>query len=318
MKKDYYRSDKANQTSKGFYGERKSSIHLLPILLVLIFLAFIATIILSWARWEGKPPIVKLDKDFKALGRKPEISLTVQDPGSGLKKLSVTLTQKNQVVPLVEEQYAGPSFTKFWKRGDRQTKTFQVGDLISQKYKIQDGPATLQISAVDYSFRHFFHGNSVELQKNFTFDLFPPRLEVLSGQHYINQGGSECVVYRVSPDAVMSGVQAGPNFFPGYPVNGTDKDLKFALFAFAYYMDANAPLKVVARDEAGNQAIAGFWYKLFPKKFRESEIKVEDPFLQKVVPEILSRSSEVQDQGDLVKNFVEINSKLRKIHFTLL
>ncbi|HEY7162449.1 MAG TPA: hypothetical protein VH815_14380, partial [Acidobacteriota bacterium] len=97
MKKDYYRSDKANQTSKGFYGERKSRINLLPILLVLILLAFIATIILSWARWEGKPPIVKLNKDFKALGRKPEISLTVQDPGSGLKKLSVTLAQKNQV-----------------------------------------------------------------------------------------------------------------------------------------------------------------------------------------------------------------------------
>ena len=92
------------------------------------------------------------------------------------------------------------------------------------------------------------------------------------------------MVYRVSPDAVVSGVQAGPNFFPGYPVNGAEKDLKFSLFAFAYYMDAKAPLKIVARDEAGNQAIAGFWYKLFPKKFRESEIKIQDVFLQKVVP----------------------------------
>ena len=281
MKKDFYRGDKANQTSKGFYGERKSRIKLLPILIISVFLAFIAVIVLSWPRWEGKPPLVKLDKDFKALGRKPQVSVTVQDPGSGLKKLSITLAQKNQIVPLVDEQYAGPTFGKFWKKGDRQTKTFQLGDLISQKYKIQDGPAVIQISAVDYSFRNFFHGNTVEFQKDFVFDLYPPKLEVLSGQHYINQGGSECVVYRVSPDAVMSGVQAGPNFFPGYQVNGTDKDLKFALFAFAYYMDAKAPLKVVARDEAGNQAIAGFWYKLFPKKFRESDIKVEDSFLTK-------------------------------------
>jgi murein DD-endopeptidase MepM/ murein hydrolase activator NlpD len=313
MKKDYYRADKANQ-AKGFYGERKSRISLLPILIVLVLLAFITLIILSWPRWEGKPPIVKLDKDFKALGRKPQISVSVQDAGSGLKKLSITLSQKGQNVALVDEQYPGPSFEKFWKRGDRQPKNFQLGDLISQKYKIQDGAATLQISAVDYSLRNFFHGNTVEVQKNFVFDLYPPKLEVLSGQHYINQGGSECVVYRVSPDAVISGVQAGPNFFPGYQMDGADKDTKFALFAFAYNIDAKSQPKIVARDEAGNEAMAGFWYKLFPKKFRESEIKVEDNFLQKVVPEILSRSSEVQDQGDMVKSFVEINSKLRKIN----
>ncbi|HSE41568.1 MAG TPA: M23 family metallopeptidase, partial [Acidobacteriota bacterium] len=315
MKKDFYRSDK---TKKDFYGERKSRIKLLPILIILVLLAVITAIILSWKRWEGKPPVVQLDKDFKALGRNPHVAVTVQDSGSGLKKFSVTLTQKNQTVPLVDEQYAGPTLGKFWQTGDRQAKTFQLGELIAAKYKIQDGSATLQFSAVDHSLRHFFNGNSVELQKSFVFDLYPPRLEVMSGQHYINQGGSDCVVYRVSPDAVISGVQAGPNFFPGYPVTGGEKDLKFALFAFAYNVDAKAPLKIIARDEAGNEAVTGFWYKLFPKTFRKNEIKIEDNFLQKVVPEILSRSSEVQDQGDLVKSFVEINSKLRQSNHALI
>src|SRR5262245_28217598 len=125
MKKDYYRSDKATQ-KKDFYGERKSKIRLLPILIILVLLAVIIALIMSWRRWEGKPPVVRLDKDFKALGRKPEISVTVQDPGSGLKIVSVTLTQKNQVVPLIEEKYPGPSFEKFWQLGDRQSKTFQL------------------------------------------------------------------------------------------------------------------------------------------------------------------------------------------------
>ena len=219
---------------------------------------------------------------------------------------------------MVEEQYAGPTLEKFWQLGDRQTKTFQLGELIAAKYKVQDGPAVLKFSAVDHSLRNFFRGNSVENQKSFVFDLYPPRLEVISGQHYINQGGSECVVYRVSPDAVVSGVQAGPNFFPGYPVSGAEKDLKFSLFAFAYNIDAKTPLKIVARDEAGNQAVAGFWFKLFPKKFRESEIKIQDDFLQKVVPEILSRTSDVQDQGDPVKSFLEINNKLRQVNHALI
>jgi len=42
----------------------------------------------------------------------------------------------------------------------------------------------------------------------------------------------------------------------------------------------------VARDGAGNEAVAGFWYKLFPKKFRSRPIPLDDGFLQKVVPEV--------------------------------
>lgn len=318
MKKGFYRSRSAGQMKKDFYGERKSRIRLLPILLVFVLLLLIAGIVVTWPRWEGKPPVVQLDKDLTALGRNPEVSIAVQDAGSGLKKFSVTLKQKNQAVSLIDEQYPGPTLEKFWKAGDRQAKSFQLGELISKKHKIQDGPATLEISAVDHSLRHFLSGNSTELQKNFVFDLYPPRLEVISGQHYINQGGSECVVYRVSPDAEISGVQAGPYFFPGYPFGGTEKDLKFSLFAFAYSNDAKSPLKIVARDAAGNQAVAGFWYKLFPKTFRKSEIKIQDNFLQKVVPEILSRTPDVRDQGDLVKSFLEINGKLRQVNHAMI
>ena len=156
MKKDYYRHPKMDQSKKDFYGERKSRIRLLPILIVLVALALIVALVMSWSRWEGKPPVVLLEKDFKALGRNSQLSVTVHDPGSGLKQFSVTLTQKNQTVPLIEEQYAGPTLGKFWQLGDRQTKTFQLGELIASKYKIQDGPAVLKFSAVDHSLRNFF------------------------------------------------------------------------------------------------------------------------------------------------------------------
>jgi murein DD-endopeptidase MepM/ murein hydrolase activator NlpD len=283
-------------------------------LLILLIILFIVAIVVSWKRWEGHSPEVRFNRDFKSLGRKPDISLTVIDPGSGLKSLSVTLKQKDQTVVLVDEYYPGPAKWSIWEVGDQQAKNFDLGKLITDKYKIQDGPASLVVSATDYSYRNFLRGNHNDISRDFAFDIYPPRLEILSGQHYINQGGSECVVFRVSPDAETYGVQAGPNFFRGYSINAKDTSIKFALFAFAYYLDPKTSLKVVARDAAGNEAIAGFWYKLFPKQFRNSEIKVEDAFLQKVVPEIISHSPEVKDQGDLVKTFVEINSKLRKIN----
>ncbi|MFN8005499.1 MAG: hypothetical protein U0V70_00430 [Terriglobia bacterium] len=38
----------------------------------------------------------------------------------------------------------------------------------------------------------------------------------------------------------MSGVQAGPNFFPGFSLAGADPNVRFALFAYAYYLPDNS------------------------------------------------------------------------------
>jgi murein DD-endopeptidase MepM/ murein hydrolase activator NlpD len=284
----------------------------LVVLLILIFLLVASFFILSWSRWESKAPVVVFNREVKTLGRNPSLSLLVQDPDSGIKNISVILNQKDQKVTLVDEHYSGPTFRNFWKTGDKEAKRFDLGKLIAEKYKVQDGPASLEVTASDYSLRHFGDGNRGDVTREFTFDLYPPRLEVLTAQHYINQGGSECVVYRVSDDAQVSGVQVGPYFFPGYALPHGDPHLRFSLFAFAYNLDVKTPVKVVARDGAGNEAVAGFWYKLFPKKFRSSEIKVDDTFLQRVVPEILSHTPEIKDQGDLLKDFIEINNKLRQ------
>lgn len=286
-------------------------IGVLLVLLILFALTLIGGFAVSVQRWEGQPPTIRFDREFKSLGRKPPLSLQIEDTGNGLSQISVSLKQKEQLVSLVEESFPGPSLLTFWNTGEKKSATIDLGKLISEKYKVQDGPASLVISASDYSWRGFFGGNHTQLQRDFVFDVYPPRLEVLSSQHYINQGGSECVVYRVSPDAEISGVQAGPNFFPGYP-SGSDPSLRFALFAFAYNIPENSPLKVVARDGAGNEAVAGFWNKLFPKKFRSRPIALDDGFLQKVVPEVMSHSPSIQDQGELIKTFLEINSKLRK------
>src|SRR5262249_19818854 len=112
-------------------------------------------------------------------------------------------------------------------------------------------------------------------------------------------------------DAEVSGVKVGSHFFPGYPVEGS-KDLRFALFALEYDWPADTPMMVLARDAAGNEVMAEFWHKVFAKKFRSRELPLEDKFVGKVVPEIMEHTSTLKDQGDAVKNFVEINSTLRR------
>ena len=274
-----------------------------------IVLVFLATIALTFKRWEGQAPRLSFDREFSSMGRSPALSLKVEDPETGLRHVTILMKQKDQEIVLADES--------FDRTGSQKSRTYDIGKLIAEKYMIQAGPASLTVTADDYAFRHFLKGNRTDVTKDFVFRIQPPRLEVVSGQHYINQGGSECVVYRVSDDAEVSGVQVGEHLFPGYPVQG-DKDLRFALFALEYDWPADAPMKVVARDAAGNEATAEFWHKVFPKKFRSRELPLEDSFVQKVVPEIIAHTHAIQDQGDPVKTFVEINSKLRRLnHLTI-
>src|SRR5205823_1833825 len=138
---------------------------------------------------EGSPPDIRFDRDFKALGRRPSLNLTVADVGTGLKGVVIRLKQKDRDIVLVDESFP---------RSAEKSRSYDIGKLIADKAAAQTGSATLSVEASDHALRNFFQGNHSQVAKSFEFQTDPPRLEVLSGQHYINQGGSECVVYRVS------------------------------------------------------------------------------------------------------------------------
>jgi murein DD-endopeptidase MepM/ murein hydrolase activator NlpD len=272
-----------------------SVLFVLILIVVAVFFGF------TYKRWEGSPPQVKFDRDFKALGRNAPLSITVQDPGTGLKHVTILLKSKDQELVLADDTMEPVA-----------AKTWDVGKLIAEKSAAHDGPATLSVVASDHALRNFLRGNRADATRNFQFDLHPPKLEIVDGQHYINQGGSECVVYRVSDDVEVSGVEIGSHFFPGFPVSGSDPGLRFSLFAFSYDLPADTVARVIARDAAGNQTEGRFWQKVFPKKFRSRDITLDDNFVQNAVADIMPHTTEIKDQGETIKTFVELNSTLRR------
>ncbi len=73
-----------------------------------------------------------------------------------------------------------------------------------------------------------------------------------------------------------------------------------------------APIRLFARDEAGNTARADFDFRVFPKPFKRSRIPLDDRFLNRVVPAILEGTTEVKPEGDILEQFLTINGELRR------
>ena len=278
--------------------------------------AFLLWCLLSlWlGRWEGQPPEVSLDRDFTALGKTPSLVLEVEDAQSGLKQLSAVLEVEDQSFTLVDRSYPGAVAALLPAARRSILGPFRPGrddgrqppDPGSPPRNCRSPPATTPTG-------RFFGGNRARLQRDFTFDIRPPTVQPLSGQHYITQGGSGCVLYRVGDDTEVSGVRVGTDFFPGYPADPDgDKQVRFCIFGYRYDLGPNPEIKLVAVDAAGNRSEAGFRYKLFPKRFRQRTIRLSPAFLQQVVPAILNDNPQLSSQGDLVKDFLQINDGLRQ------
>ena len=67
--------------------------------------------------------------------------------------------------------------------------------------------------------------------------------------------------------------------FPGTARDLSDPELKVAFFALLYNQTPDTPMEIFARDVAGNERAAQFEHRMFPKKFRNSRIPLDDKFL---------------------------------------
>ena len=88
--------------------------------------------------------------------------------------------------------------------------------------------------------------------------------------------------------------------------------MRVAFFALLYDQDLNTPMRVFARDPAGNTARADFDHRTFPKPFKKSQIPIDDKFLDRVVPAILEGTTEIKPEGDNLAKFLAINGELRR------
>ena len=263
------------------------------------------------------PPAITIEKPDKYVGAATPLEIAIASPEAPMMKpLRVVFEQNGKQTTLFSLEEPG----KAQIRQDG-TETVRISAEVGKQTipDLQNGPAKILVEAGRPVVRGIRTVSSTAT-RDVEVRLDRPRVSVISTHHYVNLGGTEFVVYRATPADVESGVVVGDVEYPGFPAAGatvdgvkiSDPAVKVAFFALLYDQDMNTPMRVFARDPAGNTARADFDHRTFPKPFKKSQIPLDDKFLDRVVPSILEGTSEIKPDGDNLAKFLAINGELRR------
>jgi murein DD-endopeptidase MepM/ murein hydrolase activator NlpD len=284
--------------------------------LVALLLLILGGAFLIAGRMAG--PSIHIERPERFVGQSTPMDAVVGAPGAELSSMTIEVEQAGKRVLVYS--LAEPQGAEVKQDGeDRVRVTRDIGR--QGVPELQSGPARIIVTAshpVMYGLRQAESSESRDVQVR----LERPRVAVISTHHFVTHGGAEFVVYRVTPEDVESGVLVGDIEYPGYPASGlnvsgisiADPAVRVAFYALRYDQDLRTPMRLFARDEAGNTARADFDYRPFPKPFKKSRIELDDRFLARVVPAILEGTDEVNPSGELIDQFLTINGELRRMN----
>jgi murein DD-endopeptidase MepM/ murein hydrolase activator NlpD len=271
---------------------------------VLLALGLVATLRV------GPLPVVEIRSDAKAIGSKTSLVVVASAAGRGLAGLRVEVEQGG-VARVVAQKTHRPlaPWALSGTRTAREELVVEVGR--SALPELKEGEAVVRVVA-ERAATWLRHPAPATRELRLPVRLVPPALSLLSSQHYVAQGGSGVVLYRVGRSATRDGVRSGGWFFPGVPLPGGGPEDRLALFGVPWDVADDAHLRVVAEDDAGNASELAFVDRFFPKPPHRDTIVLDDAFLAKVVPEIRAQTPALEDRGSLLENYLQINRELRK------
>jgi hypothetical protein len=270
-------------------------------LFLALLLLFGATVLWFWDR---SPPRIELEGPA-VVGREGRIFVRVEDSGKGLRSIEVIVRQDGQGTVVHSRRYPAPLLP--WAEGERFEEI-----ALSSWEGLSDGDFSVSVTAVDQGNLWLF-SRTERAEFSLRLDTRPPRIDLLSQQHYLRQGGSETVLYQVN-EGGRSGVTVGENVFLGYPVPALGEGVHLCVYALEHDQPPDVPILLWAEDEAGNQSRTRFFCRTFAQRFRSRNLNVSDAFIASVAPEILSHSPGFDERATPLETFLTINRELRDLN----
>ena len=279
---------------------------------VVVLLAVLAAGYGLWgALRRGPAPTVVIESDRPAIGRATKVTARFSEGWGGLGGIRLELVQGERSIVLAERRFArrGPYSPTRGAFTARAELSATVGHATQDWLK--EGEAVLRATA-DRMAGPLRSDAPVVVEKRVEVRLRPPRLELLSKQHYVRQGGSGAVVFRVGDTVVRSGVRAGSVESLSYPLPGGGGGDRLCLFAIPWELSEADQVKLFAEDDAGNRTELPF-VDIFKKEPpRTDTLELTDAFLQTVVPAIASQTPGFDASGSMLEQYLRINGELRR------
>ncbi len=234
----------------------------------------------------------------KDIGVSTWVAVRLSNP-HGTRELAAWVEQNGMKSTLMDTKSPADRF-KFWlAQVPDQDVHFMAGS--KEAKGLKEGLARIVVEATSNDFR----AAKDTIATDVDVELKPPSVSADGFQHYINQGGSEMVLLTPSGAWNEAGVRVGHDTYRSFPIAGRTERL--ALFAYPWDTPLDTAPVVFAKNAAGTEATARFWFKIFPKKFRMRDLDIDDKFLDKVVNQIDPGGS-----GDLLSRFLKINGDMRR------
>jgi len=239
------------------------------------------------------------------VGRDVPLEIVARDRGTGLASVEVRLVPEGATEGIVIVRQDFPR-TSWLGSGVHET-TLLAG--IAPQVSVPEGPAQLEVRVRDHSWLAAF-SRKPQVARPVTIDLTPPGASLLSEGHTARQGGSQCVVFRVDPDATEATVTVGDLEFSAVAGFFADPALRVALVAIPWQR-ADAPVHLVVRDAAGNVRRVAVPVVIKPRAWPQKTLVLGEDFLQRKVPELLAENH-LDTSGSLIDGYLRINRELRR------
>jgi hypothetical protein len=244
---------------------------------------------------EFEKPAIALKEDLSTIGTKKDAAISITDQKSGIREVSVTISQEGRDQSVFSEHYP--------KGTHEQTVNL---DIDPRRLKLKDGPATMTITVEDHSWLK----NRTTLTVETSIDTVPPQIGMINSTHNINAGGAGVALYRVSEESTRTGVKVGDRFFQGYPYTLQGKPCHIAYFAVPVSASKDGlKIQITAQDKAGNVSSVVLPHLLKDKKFKTDKITVSRPFLDQKMPEF--RQHDPRVPATPLEAFLFVNETLR-------
>lgn len=247
--------------------------------------------------FERVAPNIELKKEIY-WNLKTPIPIKISD-SSGIKFIRIVLRDEQNDMVLLKEVYDEP------KTEVKLQVKFPQSQFFGQKDNYK-----LIVEAVDFSSWNFFSGNKSLYTSNLKIDNKKPRVNALINSYQIITGGVGAVVFQATDEnleKVYIKTSSGHKFSP----TPFYKDGYFISLVAWPSSEKSFRAEIVAVDKAQNESKERIRFYLTKKKYRHSNIKLNDNFLNGEITDLADKFLPSNSNLDKIERFKFVNETLR-------